>query len=53
LEFCGFRINLLNATLHCEHVLIYRMDEREILFPFLVGEKDLSIPQNIQTGTEV
>jgi len=34
-------------------VLIYGMDEREILFRFLVGARDLSLPQNIQTGTEV
>ena len=50
---CGFRLNPLNVTLHREMVLIYRMDEREILFRLLVDARDLSLPQNIQTGTEV
>jgi hypothetical protein len=26
LEFCGFRLNPLNATLRCELVPIYRME---------------------------
>jgi hypothetical protein len=52
-EFCGVRPNALNATLHCDLVLIYRMGEREILFRILVGARDISLPQNIQTGTEV